>query len=569
MNTKNTLTESYPALPVSDDLRMRVKRLAAQSEAKSTPKPSRRWAVAVACATVAVASGIALQPRIATASRLAQMNAALEGVRTAHLVRWQAKSVSDPTLEKSEAWFSGDDYRSEDSRGTLVFHKGKRYHFDPKRNQVIVKAAKGAAQFNSSGFSVKSMAQDIARWGWKDKLETLSATQVAITRDEPAGKVRILLQVDPKTNLPQSYELALLKNGAWEKFGSAEIRYNEPLDPKRFTGEFPGATVVDYDTARKQWREKVERVVAQGKLGERTIKIRDVRVNERGAVFVLYTCGKTYSAGDAFHRLAKGSPYWLPGTPRDWEVSLRGADGTRYAPAKIQFMGTMGKERKREYLGQRPVFSDGELLQGDWFIPLSPQIKAPTSVTLRINAHPQNLHGDALNNEQRKNWSVVGSWALQPTPQSGFLPDYWPHLVSEMMSESDEKELQRLYAERRAGVLEEERASLPQALEALNTELSLTAAPQVEVLLQKARVLGNLGRRAEGKATLLQALQLKRPQGQFEETWYWKAVAAAWYALGDEKQGIAAGEKVIALTPIPNEAKELRKHPETLRRELK
>lgn len=554
MKTKNPLTESYPALPVSDDLRLRVARLAAQSEAKTVKPAPRRWVLAATCATVALLGAVALTPRLATANTLSRMSAALDGVRTVHLIHWQAKSVSDPTREKSEQWFLGDAVRLENSLGILVYRDGKRYHFNPQRNRVVVEAAKGAGQFNNSGFSIKAMAADIARWGWKDKIETLSPTLVSITRDEPAGKVRILITVDPKTDLPLSYELALLKNKQWENFGNATLRYNEPLDDALFSGEFPGATVIDSDQEKRHWQQALEGTVTEAKVGERTVRIRDLRVNEKGAVFVLYTCGTTFQ--EAFSKMkVAGSDKWSPQGKRDWEVSLTAADGTCYYPQAIPFEGIIDSTIKRASLGNRPVLKDGELLQGDWFIPLSPQPKAPTSVRLQV-----------------KTASGRGALTARPTPQAGFLPDYWASVV--VMHGADEaageRELRRLFEDTRGGYLEEQRSALPQALAALEAASQLETGVQPFRLLQKARVLGYLGRTAEAKVTLAQALPLvEKTEGKWEATQLWKAVGAAAYAMNDEAQARAALDKVLALSYLPSELEKYRNHPEALRRDPK
>lgn len=552
MKTENPLTESYPALPVSDDLRLRVARLAAQSEAKTSKPAPRRWVLAATCAAVALLGTVALTPRLATANTLSRMSAALDGVRTVHLIHWQAKSVSDPTREKSEQWFLGDAVRLENSRGTLVYRDGKRYHFNPQRNRVVVEAAKGAGQFNNSGFSIKSMAADIARWGWKDKIETLSPSLVSITRDEPAGKVRILITVDPKTDLPLSYELALLKNGQWEPFGNATLRYNEPLDDALFSGEFPGATVIDSDQEKRRWQQALEETITEAKVGERTVRIRDLRVTEKGAVFVLYTCGTSFQ--DAFSPMT-GSDKWSPHGKRDWEVSLTAADGTRYYPQTIQFEGFIDSTIKRASLGNRPVLKDGELLQGDWFIPLSPQPKAPTSVRLQV-----------------KTASGKGVLTARPTVQVGFLPDYWASVV--VLHGADEaageKELRRLFEDTRGGYLEEQRSALPQALAALEAASQLDPEVRLHRLLQKARVLGYLGRTAEAKVTLAQALPLvEKTEGKWEATQLWKAVGAAAYAMNDEAQALAARDKIVTLSNIVSEVEKFRNHPEALRRDPK
>ena len=596
-NNTNPLTESYPAQRVSDDLRMRVKRLAAQHDDSAAQKAQtlrkRRLVLSYGAAAAVVIGGIALQPRIATATALSRMSAAVEGVQTAHILSWQTRSVTDPTPTESETWFAGNSVRLKSERGVQIFSNGKNYFYSPERNRVVMKSAEGAAQFNSSGFSVAALKRDIARWGWTDRIETLgtisengrSYKKFALYREEPAGKVRIIFWVDPATDLPQRSELGLWKDGHWEVFGGSELRYNETLDAKLFEPKFPGATIVDYDAEKKHWQAALENSTAQLKLGERTVKIRDVRVNEQGAIFVLYTCGKTYE--DAFHRSSESADWWS-GTPRDWSVSLRDDQGVLYTQREINFEGYVGKERKRMALGNRPILKEGELLQGDWFIPTTPQPRAPQSVRLRFHADPKNLHGEALNkahgsrftqlsengDEFRQSWSATGDLTVSPEPQSGFLPDYWPHIVA--LISDGETELRQQFEATRSDALEKHRATLPDALTAIQAEEALTPEPGAQLLLKKARVLGLLKRPTEATqalqaALVSQAREVERfPQLHQDDYFFWEQVCTAWYAIGDDAKAIEAREKAMALSQrsFPGRVKWYREHPEDLKPKL-
>lgn len=592
-HTPNPLTASYPALPVSDDLRLRVKRLAAQHDdqrrpaRKTHPVFQSRRVLVYGAAALLLGAGAALQPRLATATALSRMSAALEGVHSAHLIQWQTRSVTDPTLTRSESWFSGDLARIENDRGTQIFRDGKNYFYSPEHERVLVKAAEGPARYNSSGFTIASLQRDLTRWGWQDKLERLGPIQkdgkhyqqVAITRAEPAGTVRILLLVDPKTDLPQKTELSLLKDGQWKVFGGSELRYNEALPDTLFTPRFPGARVVDLDQQKKLWKERIESVVAEVKLGERTVKIRDVRVNEQGAIFVLYTCGKTYE--DGFSQ-PKGDNYRWPKTPRDWEIHLPG-----YRQQEIPFSGFVGTQRKTSALGTRPILADGELLQGDWFTPLSVQTDAPKTIALQLNAHPKNLHGDQLNREhwsgyrqvvrsgypQRQSWSALATLPLTPEPQSGFLPDYWSALVNDFESaEEAERTLRLSFEEVRIETLMTHRATLSSALESLALQEKLTpySPPPATLFLKRATVLGLLGRRAEAEQALQTALTHPTPNATGDDYFYWEQVCTAWYAIGDAAKAIEARERALALAQpkFPGRVTWYRQHPDDLKPKL-
>ncbi len=613
-NQPNALTESYPAQRVSDDLRLRVKHLAAQHDDKADQRAQsrrkRRRVLSYGAAALVIGCGIALQPRIATATALSRMSAAMEGIQTAHILSWQTRSVTDSTRTESETWFSGDSVRLKSEGGIQIFRDGKNYFYSPERNRVVVKSAEGAFGHNRSGFSVAAMKRDIARWGWSDRIETLgmvnengrSYKQLALYRDEPAGKIRVLFLVDPKTDLPQRCEVNLLKDGRWEVFGGTELRYNETLDPKLFVVNFPGAQIVNYDQERKRWHQEMENTVAEVKVGERTVKIRDVRVNEQGAIFVLYTCGKTYE--DALHQ-TPGSTDWWPGIQRDWKVELTDSEGTKYVHEEIKFMSSMDKARKRESFGVQPILKDGEIVQGDWFIPLTAEPKTPTSVTLHVRAHPKDLHGKELHEAywgksvraiktqltphsastqlfgakddrvRESEWIAKGTLTLQPQQQPGFLPDYWPHVVDAMRGD-DDKELRGTFEALRSASLAKHRATLPLALRSLELQQTLTPEPRTSFWLEKATVLGLLKRPEEAKQALQaaiarQEIEVKRyPEFNKDDGFFWQSLSTVWYAIGDEKKAIEMREKAMKLEQrnFPARVQWYREHPEDLKPKL-
>lgn len=584
--TPNALTESYPAQRVSDDLRLRVKRLAAQHDDKASLRArsqrKRRLILSYGGAVAAVGAGLFLQPKFAAAAVLGRIEHALDGVRTFHEVAWEQG-------RSTERWWKvGEVSRTETPSSTVVIRDGKHYQWLRESNKVIVQPAKPRnSPLSRSGFTITSLIHDLRRSGWTGSLEALSDTtesgktfqRFQVTMKSWEGAMRVVLVVDPATQLPKRYEGFVQRDGNWEPFNRIELEYNQPESPTLFSGEFPGARVLDLEKEKVLWQEKLEHAIAEVKLGERTIQVRDIRVNPQGAIFVLYTAGKTFK-----DYVWKPSGAW--GTaelPRDWQLQLVGGD---YKCEDIYNRQLLTKEWSRKNLGAQPVLRSGEVLQGTWFIPTAPRPSAPKSVTVRFAAAPTNLHGPALEHEGRRVMLAQetllpdyrqASVTLTPTPQSDFVPDYWPTLVKMPLSDDFAgKELRQRFESVRSTELMCHRATLPQALEAIQTEEALTSAPDHNFLIKKTQVLGLLGRRAEAEKTLQQALVAHSDQSrhfpkQYENDYFfWEQVCTAWYAIGDEAKAVEAREKalVLARPSFPGRVTWHQEHPNDLRPKL-
>lgn len=488
MNEKTILEDSYPALEVSDDLRTRVQRLAAQSDdaraSRTTRKTAtRRMVLAGAMAGVGIA-GVTLGPRVATAAELWRVQNALGKLKSAHIIQWQRDGKGG--RENMETWFSGNSSRVQRGNGSVQIFDGiYNYFYSPDTKKVVRKAAEGPYAHNPSGFTVDAIKRDMAGMvGWNSDMERLGATreggktleQIAFYHTEPAGKIRHILLVDPNTRLPQRMEIALQeKTGAWTPIGGGELRYNETLPQALFSPEFPGATLVDADALRKSWQERIETVVAETQLGERTVKIRDVQGNSKGAIFVLYTCDKTWE--DGFSKIIGGG--WMPDSARDWDVRIPG-----YKRMDMQFGDYYNDKEKLRSSLKRPILKDGGRLQGDWFIPIADTPALPAQVKIEWLAHPRNLHGDELARESgtefwtdltsqererlrrekeiparlvadrfqvHKGWTARASLSVEVAPSSGgFAPEYWPYIISEYSGEPGiSAELQKNYTDTR------------------------------------------------------------------------------------------------------------------------
>ncbi len=561
-NNTNPLTESYPAQHVSDDLRMRVKRLAAQHNdkagQKAQTKRKRRLVLSYGAAAAVVGVGALLQPKFAAAAVIARIEKALDGVRNVHEVTWEQG-------RNTERWWKvGEVSRTEYPGSTVVIRDGKRYQWLHESNKVIVQPERPlSSKLARSGFTMASLMRDLKLSGWTGSLETLSDTiengkafqRFQVTMKSWEGVMRVVLLVDPTTQLPKRYEGFIKRESGWEPFNRVELEYNQPESPALFSTEFPGARVLDMATEKALWKEKLEQTIAEVKLGEHVIKVRDVRVNPQGAVFVLYTTGKTFN-----DYTWKPSGEW--GTAeltRDWQIQLVGGG---YKHQEIYNTHLLTKEWSPKSLGAQPILRDGQVLQGEWFIPNAPQPTVPSTVTLRFTDTPTKL---------------TSTLTLAPTKQSDFVPDYWPSIVMlPFTGDFEGKELRKRFESARSTELMLHRASLPQALESIEAEEVLSATPDHNFLIKKAQVLGLLGRREAAEKAVQQAItqqadQNRRFPKQYENDYFfWEQVCTTWYAIGDETKAVEMREKAMALAQhsFPGRVKWYREHPEDLKPKL-
>src|SRR5205807_1778798 len=112
----------------------------------------------------------------------------------------------------------------EDAGGnrTQVFADGQLWSYEPKLSKVTLRRQGGPFGHDPSGFSLKAMARDYARWGWRDTFRLLDDTTangrrvrrvlIEHTGFEPN---RILMLVDVATGLPVQGEIRFVRDGQW------------------------------------------------------------------------------------------------------------------------------------------------------------------------------------------------------------------------------------------------------------------------------------------------------------------------------------------------------------------
>src|SRR5262249_48367725 len=129
---------------------------------------------------------------------------------------------------------------------------------------------------------------------------------------------RTLLFVDAATDLPVRGEQQLDTDGQWVTQSTIEQRYNETLTARLFVPEFPkSARLFDVDASRQLSEPRRAKGSTSGRVGDRTIVIRDLKVNAAGDVFLLYTAG------------GRPGDRW-----QDWSVDLKDDLGTHYLPSE-------------------------------------------------------------------------------------------------------------------------------------------------------------------------------------------------------------------------------------------
>jgi outer membrane lipoprotein-sorting protein len=516
---RTVLTAAYPAREPSEALRQRVAELAARHDSRTVGTAGRmvrRWAplrlaLGMAAATVLAFVLVGLVPTWTAAQVLRRAEAAMEGVRNAHVITWRV-AADGRRRKASESWYQGDHYRSEElPQGRIqVFAGGKLWTYEPKLNKVTVRRRDSPFGYAPSGFSLKSMARDFARWGWRDRIRVLgdatlhgrAARQVVIERAvEP---VRILVTVDAVTDLPIESTVQLRQDGKWTTQATNEHRFDERLPKSLFAPTFPkSATLFDADEGQAFWERRLAKGIARQHVGDREIVIRDLQVNSEGDVFVLYTAGK-YLADE------RATGNYLAG--RDWKIKLEDEFGTVYLWHGGEYWPTMAKPHPR--LPNGYVFN-GERIEGDWWTPLEPQSPwKPRKFTLRFLVSPENVHGARDEPRVQAQYTEKAVFTLPvDKPATALIPDYMPYMAHGPWQAHS---LRRGQAQKRAHYYRFEQEDLPRAVEYYHQILRErderareTGQPSfdTQTWFDLGQSLHRLGRKEEARAAYEQAVR--------------------------------------------------------------
>ncbi len=396
---RDALRAALPDAPASPELRARVAQMATQSEEEvSTPKrgtKTRRarlaWsAVGVACALLALAVAM---PRVLTTQAMAQIEAAMADVKSAHLVTYEIKNGK--RIVNGETWYQNGKWRVEypqDGR-TSISSGGQTWTYEAVANTVTKTNSAAPFARKPTGFALANWTQDLTGNGEKPDITLLGdatyrgvqVKRVQLVVRNSMETTTLILWVDKASDLPLRGDITSRNRYGQQMRGEIEATYNEPVAPALFEPNFKrDARFVDKGRQQSDILGRLNAGIARQKVGERTIAIRDLRVNARGDVFVLYTAGKTPK--DRF----SDRENWFNG--RDWKIYLTDSLGTRYHYQR----GSYEPEYIEGIWPPRPLYN-GERLQGDWWVPeVAPQLGKrwqPRTFTLEFEVNPRNLHG--------------------------------------------------------------------------------------------------------------------------------------------------------------------------------
>lgn len=568
------LKNAYPELPLSNDLDNRVARLAREAEARRTER--QRYTVGFRIAAVAMLAlfciivGPLLVPRVAVARTLERAAKALRQVQSIHISSW-LKSTNG-RLQQWEIWQRGSLRRIEADGGAqiTVFNNGKLYCYDANSHQTTVRATERFAALVSSGPTIADLQADLKRWGWKDKLEFLpdqveqgkAWQRVRISREEPAGPVRIEVWIDPTTDLPMRADILLYQNGSWQQFGSNRMTYNGPPQADQFAPPFPkGSTIIDLDHEDHVWEQKLTKTIASASVGGRTVAVRSVEVDATGNVFVLYTAGK--SAEDAFYTDEKGTRWHSDESDhaRDWEWDITDAKGVRYARQTQSFETDIDKKTGQMTVGARSIIG-GEKLEMDWFVPLTaeePRVD-PGQLKMTIRTATRNLHGADLHKFATSIPHALPetkSMVAKAVRLHEAVPTWWQRFLGDGSRNAvpiTPKDLIRSRAaEARADhfVWGKNARNLPLALSWLDVEGQIMDAKDPNrsgFHLRRAECLGMMGRKQEARAEVDRGVATW-PADWKERTTLYTQVAGIYRSLGDDVKADATIQKAIEESP--------------------
>lgn len=399
---RDLLTETFPTESPSAALSERIAAMAAETDAKRhfeavAPSPKKRsfvprFRLALSAATVMflLTGAVLVAPRVMTTQALARVEAAMAKVNSVHMVAYIIKDGK--RVKSNETWFQNGQWRiqNEAAGHFQLYKEGRSWSYDPVANIVTVNSKPdGPFSHSPSGFTLAAMLHDLETMGQKPKVigrstETIDGKTMERVELETVSNyetTRVTLVVDPETDLPSRMEFTSRTRYGKEGSGVMEMSFNEPLAQSLFEPKFERAPrFIDIARQQKEWNSRLEKGIASKKAGERTITINDVRVNKRGAVFVLYTAGK--KPGDQF---SDGENRFAG---RDWKITLTDSLGTRYQWIDA---GDFIVEQPK------PRLVNGARLEGDWWVPeVAPepgQFWHPRTFTLRFELNPKNLHG--------------------------------------------------------------------------------------------------------------------------------------------------------------------------------
>ena len=545
---RDGLPAAFPAGELSEGLRERLRALAADAAPASASRKSitwqpLRWGMALAVAGVLAVASVAVRPPLVAAEVLRRMEATLEEVRSAQMVRWTV--MPDGTAQKDGAtWYQDGYWRVEWSEGgePSVFRDGKLWTYSATHNLVTVKRQPGPFSYNPSGLRFNAMLKDFTRWGWKREVRverTLSVDDrpaALIAVEEEGSPERMLFLVDQGSDLPIQMEAQQREGSGWVTRVRCEFRFNQVLPASLFAPPVPpGAKVMDLDARKQRWQERLKKSLGRQRVNDRTVALRDLQVNARGDVFVLFTGGKLRD--DSFE---------------DFDLKLEDNRGARYSQAQGAFQPFM---RSGAPDGDAGFLLKGEVLHGALFVPAEPQERwRSRRFTISIGVPPVNHHGASLpigSTTSPTAWAKFQVTVREPTTE--LIPQYMRYMGVPL----DEQKLLKAREEARRAT------GRQSAFERARQKWSAAGVRATE-----CRTRGDLqGALHASREWLAAAAEMKRavPGLRVSNWWFWFGYYQTLRDLGRREEALAA------LRQAREDARDARQPPpglaEALRRE--
>lgn len=441
------LAEAFPGTEPSEELCRRVGQAAAQTQERHRRRGQWRMALALTGVTALSAVALVVTPRLVAAQTLYRMQNAINDARSVHSIEWRV-APDGGRVPEAETWYQDGRWRIERSGGrrTEICADGKRWSYVSATNTVTVERGDRPVGLQGlSGFSLDAGVRDAALAGVLMDVRLVGRTAVngrparqVIIQDNKYPSDRTLLTVDDATDLPIQGESQHESGGRWATQGGGEMRYNERLPDTLFEPNFPKtARISDVEAGHGIWERRLAQGIVVQRIGDdssvyqpqlvdgrmqivqkpvrkpRLLVIRDLQVNSRGDVFVLFTDNDYDSVGDE---------------GQFGSAELEDDLGTCYLPRPTSTESSAGTSEFiptcNEYDGHGGIRVNGytfggESLKGTWWVPLIP---------------PQGLwkpHRFRLTFHLREPGSVNPVVVTLPVqkPAADIAPEYMPYMA--------------------------------------------------------------------------------------------------------------------------------------------
>lgn len=431
----------------SEKLQRCVAAMAAQHEEKEVRRQSRARVIkrGFALCTAATFAFIAVRatPFVMAELFLRRVEAAVDKVQSAHVVTWKIED-GGKRQRVVETWQQAGLFRSESwpeeatgrRREIQLFRDGKLWTYEPQRNKVTLRRQN--TPYGARGVDLTGTGLIRAFTKASVLKSSMSVTTEHTTANgQPARRVRIKttgsyesydtrVLVDDNTDLPISVQMEVLQEQTGKKLTMvSEFDFNRPLSAGFFKPDFPRtARIFDYDNGKEEWRKRLQTGIASRKVGDRTIVIRDLQVNDEGDVFMLYSAGRKF-IGDEYTEWDKKGLM----DSRDWRIKVKDEFGTEYVESRYSFYPTVesiGNFNSNVRLLPNGFIYNGEKLEGAWWIPLHPQKPwKPRRFTITFQVSPINQQGLERSKAEDSEYSARAVFTVPVQgPETALVPEY-------------------------------------------------------------------------------------------------------------------------------------------------